>query len=185
MNGGCRDRAVALIAQEVDVRHIEQPGILRPVRRVASRATLALDRRVLVDKRPALICMALGADLIGIVPRPDVVPLKCAVHIVAIGALNQALVHFVVEGHVELRVLLGVALIAEHGLRSLEQMLALSAGHGARRSAAEQSRDMELRLHVCAVNAVATGAANTGLGVRRALKVRMGAGMATEIGSVV
>ena len=90
MDRGCRNRAVALVAQDVDVRHIEQPCILRPVRRVAPEATLALDRRVLVDKRPAFIGMALGADLIGIVPRPDVVPLKCAMNVVAIGALDQA-----------------------------------------------------------------------------------------------
>ncbi len=122
----CSHRAVALVAQHVDVRHIQHPRILRTVRRVATHASLALHRRVLVDKRPALLCVALGADQVRIVPRPQVVLLECAVHIVAVAALHQALVHLVVVGHIELRLLVGVALEAERRLSGLQQLLLLA-----------------------------------------------------------
>jgi hypothetical protein len=42
--------------------------------------------------------MALGADSILIGRGPDVVVAECAVYVVAVAALHQALIHLVVEG---------------------------------------------------------------------------------------
>ena len=69
----------------------------------------------------------------------------------AVAALDQALVHAVVEGHIEGRLHVGVALEAERGLRGLEQVLRSLAG----------------------VDAMATDAAYPRLGVGRAQEVGM------------
>jgi hypothetical protein len=45
------------------------------------------------------------------------------VRVVTIGALNKSLIHFVVEGHGELRLDIGVALVAKLRLRRFEQVL--------------------------------------------------------------
>ena len=144
MNRAEGHAAMALVAQRVDVRHVQHPGVLRTVRRVACQAAFRLDRSVLIDKRPAHIRVALGADHVLIDRRSQVVGLEGAVHVMAVGALDHAFVHRVMERHIELRLHVGVALEAERGLRSLEQ-----------------------RLCFAAVNAVATDAADVGLGVRR------------------
>ena len=79
----------------------------------------------------------------------------------AVAALHKAFVHLVVKGHIELRLLVGVALEAKRRLRGLQQLLFLAV-----------------------VNAVATDAAHIGLGVRRALKVGMRARVAAQAGRV-
>jgi len=146
-----RDRAMALVAQGIDLRHVQQACILRTMRRVASQAAFRLDRCVLEDEWPARLGMALGADLILIGRRLQVIVPESAMNVMAIAALDQTFIHPVMERHIERRLYIGVALKAEHGLRSLEQLLFVCAG----------------------MHAVATGAADIGLGMRRTFEVGM------------
>src|ERR1035441_7640209 len=54
--------AVALVAERVDGRHVQQAGVLGTVRSVASQTPLGLDRDVFIDERPARLGVALGAE---------------------------------------------------------------------------------------------------------------------------
>lgn len=146
-----RQRAVALVAQRGNRRHIQQPRILCAVRRMASGATFSLDRRVLERERPAHIRVALGADgvLVGRVSQVD--QIECAVRVVAVSALDQAFVHPVVEGHVELPLLIGMASVTESRLRGRQEVFSRFAF----------------------VDAVATDATYIGLSVRGTLEVGM------------
>ena len=141
---------MAGVAEVVNARHVQEPGILRTMRTVAAHATFRLYRGVLVDKRPTHLRVALGADQIRVISGAQVALLEGPVHVVAIRTLDQAFVHLVMERHVECRFGVGMALEAESRLRSLEQ-----------------------RFFLASVNAVATGAADVGLGVRRAHEIRM------------
>ena len=62
MNRARPHHAVALGAEHVDRRYIQQARVLRTVRRVAGEATLTLHRGMLVDKRSTLLHVAFGAD---------------------------------------------------------------------------------------------------------------------------
>jgi hypothetical protein len=143
--------AVALVAERVDGRHVQQAGVLGTVRSVAPHTPLGLDRDVFKDERPARLGVALGADRVLVGRGLHVVGSKGAVHVVAIAARDQAFVHLVVERHIERRLSVGVALEAERRLRSLQQMF----------------------FFLALMNAVAAGAADVRLGVRRAVKVRV------------
>jgi len=158
MNRAGSDRAVALLAQRDDIRHVQQPCVLRTVRSVAPKASLCLDRGVLKYERSARLGVALGADPILISRVSQVVVPESAVNIMTVAALNQPFVHPVVERHTERRLHISVALIAELGLRSFQQLLRGFAG----------------------VNAVAARAADAGLGMRRTQKVGMRASVTTE-----
>ena len=92
------------------------------MRRVAPQASLPLDRGMFEDKRPARLRVALGADRVLVGGGPDVVVAEGAVNVVAVAALDQALIHPVMEGHVERRLHIGVALEAELRLRGLQQL---------------------------------------------------------------
>jgi len=120
MDCGGANRAMALIAQRIDIGHIQEPRILRTVRSVATKAPLGLDRGMLKDKRSACLRMALGADRILIGCGLEVVISKRAMRIVAIGALDQALVDLVVKGHIKARFDIGVALEAKGRLADFE-----------------------------------------------------------------
>ena len=148
---------MARVAKVVDARHVQEPGVLRTMRTMAAHAAFCFDRGVLVDERPTHLRVAFGADQIRVISGAQVALLECAVHVVAICALDQAFVHLVMERHVECRFGVGMALEAESGLRGLEQ-----------------------RFFLAAVNAVAAGAADVGLGVRRAHEIRMRAGVTAE-----
>ena len=119
--------AVTLVAQRVDVRHIQQPGILRTVRRVARQAAFTLHRRVLIHKGSTNVRVALGADciLIGghpqiVIPEEVVIP-ESPVHVMAVAALDNAFVHLVVKGHAERGLDVGVTLEAQVRLLCQEQ----------------------------------------------------------------
>lgn len=155
-------RTVALIAQRCDGRHIQQPRILRSVRRMAGQAALGLYRSMLIHERSANICVTLGADCILVCSRPQIVRSERAVYIVAIRALDQTLIHAVMNRHVELRLLVRVALVAKRGLSGPEQVLLILA----------------------LVDAVAGGAADVGFGMRRALEVGVRACVAGKAGCV-
>ena len=141
---------MALVAQRVDIRHVQQPGVLRSMRCVARQASLRLDRSVLVHVRPAYLGVAFGADRILIGCRLQIAVPEGAVNVMTVGALDEALVHPVMEGHIECRLHIIVALEAERGLRRLEQ-----------------------RLFLAAVDVVATDAADGGLGMGRTVEVGM------------
>src|ERR1017187_6461445 len=86
------DWAMALVAQGVDIRHIQQPGVLRTMRSVAGHAPLRLDRGVLVYERPTHLRVALGADHILVSRGPQVVVPEGAVRIMTVAALDQTFV---------------------------------------------------------------------------------------------
>ncbi len=123
--------------------------------RVAGCASLGPDWSMLEGERSAHIGMALGADRVRILSRPDIVGKEAAVHVVAVGALDQALIHLVMDRHIELRLLVSVALVAERGLRRLEQLLFLAA-----------------------MDVVAADAAYVSLCMRRAVKIWVGSRVA-------
>ena len=135
---------MALVAQLVDVGNIQQAGVLRAVRSMATQASFRLDRWMLIHEGPAIFHVALGADGILVGGGPDVVVAKRPVNVVAVRALDQAFVHLVMERHVERRLHVGVALEAELRLRGLQQLV----------------------LGIARMNAVATGAAHARLGMR-------------------
>jgi hypothetical protein len=153
---------VALVAQRVDRRHVQHPGVLRTMGSVATHAPLGLDRRVLENEGPAGLRMALGADRVLIGSGLQVVVPEGSMRIVAIAAADCAFVHRMVEGHIEGRLLIGMALEAELGLFSLQQML----------------------WRLGSVDAVATEATDVGLGVRGAVEVGVRASMAAEAGRI-
>ena len=143
--------AVALVAERVDGRHVQQAGVLGTVRSVASQTSLGLDRDVFIDERPARLGVALGADRVLVGRGLHVVSSEGAVHVVAIAAHDQALVHLVVERHIDRRLSVGVALEAERWLRSLQQIF----------------------FFLALMNAVTADTADLRLGVGRAVKVRV------------
>jgi len=128
------------------------------MRGVAPKAPLRLHRGMLVNERPARLRVALGADRILIGRGPQVVVSEGAVRIVAIRASHEAFIHPVVEGHIEGRLDLCVALEAKNRLLGLEQdSFGSSLMHG-----------------------VAAQTAHIGLGVRRAKEVRMSSCVAAK-----
>jgi len=149
---------VALIAQRVDVRHIQQTRVLRPMRRVASHTSLGLDRSVLKHKGATRLGVALGADRILIGRGLQVVVPKGPVWIMAVRAAHSALVHLVVERHIKRRFRVGMALEAQCGLRSLQQMFAILG----------------------LMDAMAARATDACLGMRRTIVVRMRSCMTTQ-----
>jgi len=153
---------VALVAQRVDVGHIEQARVLRAVRRVAAQATLGFDGCMFKDKRTARLSMALGADGVLIGGGLEVVVAKSAVGIVAVAALDQAFVDLVVEGHVEGRFYIRMALKTERRLGDFKQSCI-----GRR-----------------VMHRVTADATDIGLGVRRAKEVWMRVGMAAKAGLI-
>jgi len=116
MNGACGNWAMALVAQLVDVRHVQQAGILRSMGGVACDAAFSPDSSVFVDERSACLGVALGADRILIGGDLEIRGLERSVHVVAIAAAQQAFIHLVVEGHRKRRLDAGVAAVAERRL---------------------------------------------------------------------
>lgn len=154
---GCH-RAVALIAQHINIRHVQQPSVLRTMRSVAAHAPFRLDRGVLKDKRSARLRMTLGADQVLVDGGPEVILFESAMHVVAVAAADRTFGHRVVERHSEGALHVGVAPVAKLRLGYLQQ-----------------ARFWRRSMH-----AVAAGAAERGLGVRRALEVRVRSCVATE-----
>jgi len=153
-----RDRAVALVAQLIDIGNIQQPCVLGAMRCVAAQATFRLHRGMFEHKRPTRLGVALGADHVLIGGGLDLIVAKGAVSVVAVAALHQAFIHPVVEGFRERRLDIGVAGIAKLRLCGDEEFV-----FTARR-----------------VHAMATGAAYAGFGMGRPVEVGMRAGMASE-----
>ena len=64
MDGSGRDRAVALVAQLIDIGNIHQSRILRAMRRVAAEAAFPLHCGMFKHEGSAGLGVALGADSI-------------------------------------------------------------------------------------------------------------------------
>jgi hypothetical protein len=101
MNGSGSDRAMTLIAHLVDVRNIQQSRVLGTVRSVTSNAAFCLYSNVLEDERTACLCMTLCANHILVSRRPQLIVAERPVRVVAVGALHQSFIYFVVKGLAE------------------------------------------------------------------------------------
>jgi hypothetical protein len=153
---------MTLQAERIHIADGQQPWIRRTVRRVASRAAFRLDHRMLEDERSGCFRMALSADLIVVGGRLKLFVLECAVRIVTVAASHQALVHFVMERLSKCRLHIGMAGVAELGLRNPKK-----AGFIRK-----------------AMHAVATGAAQSGLAMSGLFEVGVRCCVAAEAGSV-
>jgi hypothetical protein len=80
---------------------------------MACDAAFGFDDWMLKGKWPAFFHVALGADQVHLQRGPEVLLAKRSVGIVAVRALHEPFLHLVMEGHVELRLGVGVALKAE------------------------------------------------------------------------
>jgi hypothetical protein len=123
-----RRRKMALLANRVDVAANQKARIWAAVGNVTCRATFGLDYSVFKREWPG--CSEVTICAVGVLPmgrcrRPL---LQCTVRIVAIGALNQTLFHFVVKWHRELRLDVCMTLEAKLFLRNFHQILRLTGG---------------------------------------------------------
>src|SRR5581483_4137688 len=109
----CSGGRVALETEKVDLVNHQQTWIDRAMRLVTGTATLSLHGRMFEYPRPLKISMALVADGVLFFGNAYGARHRAAVHVVAIGALEQALVDPVTEGFAEVSLLLGVAGVAE------------------------------------------------------------------------
>ncbi len=106
-------RRMAGKAQQIDVADFQQMHIRRAVRRVAGLTTFDLHRLVLKYERPALFGVACVANGVLRRRRANLFRRNGTVRIVTIVAFDQALVHSMMKGHCELRLLCGVAGVAK------------------------------------------------------------------------
>ena len=86
---------------------------------MACYAAFGLDDRMLISKRSTFFHMALGADQVLLRRGAEVLLVERSMRIMAVGAMNQPLLNFVMERHVELRLGVGVTLEAKVGLSDL------------------------------------------------------------------
>ena len=91
-------KRVALQAHQAGLTYAQQARIGAAVRRMATGATLSLYREVLKYERSLFIGVTLGAYGITAGDAPHVSQSARTVEVVAIRALDEALVHAVVEG---------------------------------------------------------------------------------------
>ena len=111
-SGEIASHRMALHTEGVDVVPGKQSRVRGPVRRVARNASLGLDGRMLVNKRPSSLGVALGADRVLIGSRLQVLGLKTSVGVVAIAAAHQSFIHLVVERLREGWLYIGVTAVA-------------------------------------------------------------------------
>jgi hypothetical protein len=126
MNGSSGNRAMTLVAHLVDIGNIQQPRILRTMRRVASQTALRFDSRVFENKRAARLHVALGANHVLVRCRTELIIPKGPVRIVAVAALHQSFIHLVVKGLAESRFDIGVAAEAKLWLCPSQQVWVLT-----------------------------------------------------------
>ena len=117
---GCR---VALQAKQVDVAQFQHVWIWSTVRQMARLTAFDLDGRMFVNKRTLLVRVALEADRILRRGSSHLLRFDCAVRVVAIAALNQALVDAVVEGHFEFSFFIEMAAVTKFRLSLHQQEL--------------------------------------------------------------
>ena len=104
---------MALQAEDVEVAGLEQMWIGGAMRRMARLAALWLVRLMFENEGALLVGVAREADSIPRSRRPKLLPDESAMGVMAIRAFDQPFLDSVVEGHVELRLHLQVAGVAE------------------------------------------------------------------------
>ena len=125
-----RELVMALETQRVDACGEQHARIDRGVRGVAGHASLNPDGFVLEDERSTFVGVALVAHQVLIGRRPHLAISQRAVRIVAIGALDQALVHTMAEGLLEIGPLFRVARVTRLGLLAGQQIFPLAVVDG-------------------------------------------------------
>lgn len=103
---------MATKAQEIDLVLLKHALIRRAMGRMADRAAFNFCF-MLIDERPLFLAVALVTDLVPRPIRPQLFRTKRAVRAVAIIALDQALVHTVMEWPHELRAHIHMARVTE------------------------------------------------------------------------
>src|SRR5262249_15157143 len=104
---------MALQAKEIHLAELEQARSRRAMRGMGGGATVDLYHRVLEDKGPGLVGVALEADGVARGRSAELARFESAVLIVAINALDQAFVNAMVEGTGECLLHLQVAVETE------------------------------------------------------------------------
>lgn len=104
---------VALQTHEVDLAALEQSRVRRAMRCVARRAPFNLYRRVLIYKRAGFFGVTLKTNGVLRSRGTQLSAQKSTMWIVTVAALNDPLVHAVMEDTVELLLGLQVARVAE------------------------------------------------------------------------
>ncbi len=137
-------RRVALQAKQIDVAQLQHVRIWSAVGQMARLASIHLHGRVLKHKRSLLVDVALEADCVLRGGSPHLVRLHRAVYVVAIGALDQTLIHSMMKRHVELGFLLEMAPIAKFGLGLYEQEIRIFT---VMRRMAGDATDVIFRMH--------------------------------------
>jgi hypothetical protein len=107
---------VALKAQQIRLRPLEQPRICGSMWGMTRNATLSLDRLMFEDKGPCLISVTAEANLILRSSGAQLLGEKSAMLIVTIGALHQALFHTMTEWPVKVLLNIGVTAVAQFWL---------------------------------------------------------------------
>ena len=102
-------QAVASQAKLIDRAEAQQTRIRRAMRRVASRASFSLYRRMFVSEWTLFVSVALDATCVRAGREPGLLQLKSAMRIMTITATDRAFENFVVEGRIELRLNFAVA----------------------------------------------------------------------------
>ena len=95
---------------------------------MATGATLDLRRRMLVDKWPLLVGVALDASGINAHREPCLFLLKAAVWIMAIAALHRSFENLVMKGRIKLRLHLAMTTHAELRFPDFQQVNCREAG---------------------------------------------------------
>ena len=102
-------QAVASQTKLIDRAEAQQTRIRRTVRRVASRASFCLYRRMFVSEWALFVGVALDATCVRTSRESGLLQLKSAMRIMTITATDRSFENFVVEGRIELRLNFAVA----------------------------------------------------------------------------
>src|SRR5947209_11205090 len=84
---------MALQAHHVHQAHLEKPGTGRPMRGMATAATIGFHRHMLVDERPLLVDVALVTNRISAGQSSDLPHCRRSMRVVAVIALHEPFVH--------------------------------------------------------------------------------------------
>src|SRR5271154_2078608 len=142
---------MALQTECIHVRRVQQTRIGRAVRRMANGAAFGLHDWMLINEGPGSFCMAFHANCVLVGCGLELRGLKCAMRIVAVAALHQSFIYFVMERLCECRFQVCMAGVAKLRLRYLQQT----------------------RLVLKLMNTMTTDAAQVGLAMFGAFKVGM------------
>jgi hypothetical protein len=114
---------VALKAQQIRLRPLEQPRICGSMWGMTGNATLSLNRLMLKDKRPRLVSVTSEAHLVLGSGGAQLLGEKSTMLIVTVGALYQPLFNTVTEGPIEVLLNIGMTAVAQFRLFAYQQKL--------------------------------------------------------------